>query len=115
MPNVCAWFTNRTLFCIAYPKYCISWQTSDIDTVLGVPDVRNSASMNRTLKFAQSLGQRPTDLISGCVVRTHTTAPCDSPPGGTTAYQLLHCSINHQVANRVTKNDANLALSPQFR
>ncbi|GFQ76650.1 uncharacterized protein TNCT_697161, partial [Trichonephila clavata] len=36
MPNVCAWFTNRSLFCIAYPKYCISWQTSDKDTVLGV-------------------------------------------------------------------------------
>ncbi|GFT22368.1 hypothetical protein TNCV_3273511 [Trichonephila clavipes] len=32
------------------------------------------------------------------------------PPVGATAYQLLHRSINHQVANRVTKNDANLAL-----
>ncbi|GFV99554.1 hypothetical protein TNCV_5079181 [Trichonephila clavipes] len=33
-----------------------------------------------------------------------------SPPGGSTAYQLLHRSINHQVA----KNDANLSLSPSF-
>ncbi|GFW22340.1 hypothetical protein TNCV_1430941 [Trichonephila clavipes] len=38
-----------------------------------------------------------------------------SPPGGATAYQLLHRSINRQVGNRVAKNDANLALSPTFR
>ncbi|GFU36254.1 hypothetical protein TNCV_558991 [Trichonephila clavipes] len=39
-----------------------------------------------------------------------------TPQGGTTAYQLLHCSINRQAANRVIiKNDANLALSPTFR
>ncbi|GFT03415.1 hypothetical protein TNCV_2985771 [Trichonephila clavipes] len=37
------------------------------------------------------------------------------PPGGTTAFQLLHSSINHQVANMVAKNDANLAQSPTFR
>ncbi|GFV81106.1 hypothetical protein TNCV_2270901 [Trichonephila clavipes] len=37
-----------------------------------------------------------------------------SPPGGATAYQLLRRSINRQVANRVTKNDANLALLPTF-
>ncbi|GFV97533.1 hypothetical protein TNCV_2040411 [Trichonephila clavipes] len=37
-----------------------------------------------------------------------------SPPGGATAYQLLHHSINRQVADMVTKNDANLALSPTF-
>ncbi|PRD22850.1 UNVERIFIED_CONTAM: hypothetical protein NCL1_48001 [Trichonephila clavipes] len=40
---------------------------------------------------------------------------CSSPPGGATVYQLLHRSINHQTANMVTKNDANLALSPTFR
>ncbi|GFU51920.1 hypothetical protein TNCV_3734251 [Trichonephila clavipes] len=38
-----------------------------------------------------------------------------SPPSGTTTYQLLHRSINHQVADRVAKNDANLTLSPTFR
>ncbi|GFY23693.1 hypothetical protein TNCV_2789261 [Trichonephila clavipes] len=37
------------------------------------------------------------------------------PPSDTKAYQLLHCSINRQAANRVAKNDANLALSPTFR
>ncbi|GFV55521.1 hypothetical protein TNCV_2020471 [Trichonephila clavipes] len=37
-----------------------------------------------------------------------------SPPAGSTAYQLLPRSINHQVANVVTKNDAKLALSPTF-
>ncbi|GFW97825.1 transposable element Tc3 transposase [Trichonephila clavipes] len=37
------------------------------------------------------------------------------PPGGATAYQLLYRSINHQVANRVAKNDANiLALNRRF-
>ncbi|GFV12578.1 uncharacterized protein TNCV_4425311 [Trichonephila clavipes] len=40
---------------------------------------------------------------------------CSSSPGGATAYQLLHPSINRQVANRVTENDANLTLSPTFR
>ncbi|GFX85575.1 hypothetical protein TNCV_3717461 [Trichonephila clavipes] len=39
--------------------------------------------------------------------------PCLSyQPGGAIAYELLHRSINRQIANRVTKNDANLALSP---
>ncbi|GFV85829.1 hypothetical protein TNCV_2004491 [Trichonephila clavipes] len=38
-----------------------------------------------------------------------------SPPGDATAYQLLHRSINRQVANVVSENDANLALSPTFR
>ncbi|GFT83548.1 hypothetical protein TNCV_4866151 [Trichonephila clavipes] len=28
---------------------------------------------------------------------------CSSPPGGSTAYQLLHCSMNCQVANMVLK------------
>ncbi|GFW45666.1 transposable element tc3 transposase [Trichonephila clavipes] len=37
------------------------------------------------------------------------------PLAGATAYQLLHRSNNRQVANRITKNDANLALSPTFR
>ncbi|GFV53204.1 uncharacterized protein TNCV_1065631 [Trichonephila clavipes] len=40
---------------------------------------------------------------------------CTYPPGGATAYQLLHRSINRQVSNRVAKNDAHLALSPTFR
>ncbi|GFV15465.1 hypothetical protein TNCV_4834911 [Trichonephila clavipes] len=35
-----------------------------------------------------------------------------SPPGGATSHQLLHRSVNRQVANRVAKNDANLTLSP---
>ncbi|GFT57154.1 hypothetical protein TNCV_1691751 [Trichonephila clavipes] len=38
-----------------------------------------------------------------------------SPPGGAIAYQLLHRSINRQVANVVAKKDANLALSSTFR
>ncbi|GFV91609.1 hypothetical protein TNCV_4761741 [Trichonephila clavipes] len=38
-----------------------------------------------------------------------------SPSGGTATYQHLHCSINRQVVNVITKNDANLALSPTFR
>ncbi|GFY06193.1 hypothetical protein TNCV_3108721 [Trichonephila clavipes] len=38
----------------------------------------------------------------------------NSPPGGTTAYQLLNRSINRQVAKKISKNDA-LALSPTFR
>ncbi|GFV70538.1 adenylate kinase 8 [Trichonephila clavipes] len=37
-----------------------------------------------------------------------------SPPSGATAYYLLHCSINRQVANMVAKNDVNLALLPTF-
>ncbi|GFU77014.1 uncharacterized protein TNCV_4521701 [Trichonephila clavipes] len=37
------------------------------------------------------------------------------PPGGTTVYQLLHRSINRQVAYRVAENNANLALSPTSR
>ncbi|GFX92504.1 hypothetical protein TNCV_1707801 [Trichonephila clavipes] len=37
-----------------------------------------------------------------------------SPPGGATAYQLLHNSISLQVANMIAKNDVNLALSPTF-
>ncbi|GFX16298.1 hypothetical protein TNCV_4705511 [Trichonephila clavipes] len=41
-------------------------------------------------------------------------ATLSSPPGGTTAYQRLHHSINRQVANMFAKNDANLALSPTF-
>ncbi|GFS59219.1 uncharacterized protein TNCV_70661 [Trichonephila clavipes] len=40
---------------------------------------------------------------------------CSSfPPGGATAYQLLHHSNNRQVANMVAKNDANWTLSPTF-
>ncbi|GFW69924.1 hypothetical protein TNCV_1403771 [Trichonephila clavipes] len=39
----------------------------------------------------------------------------NSPPGDSTAYQFLHRLINSQVANRVAKNDASLALSPIFR
>ncbi|GFV37857.1 hypothetical protein TNCV_2662701 [Trichonephila clavipes] len=35
--------------------------------------------------------------------------------GDSTAYQLPHRSINPKVANRVAKNDVNLALSPTFR
>ncbi|GFT22475.1 hypothetical protein TNCV_3274391 [Trichonephila clavipes] len=38
-----------------------------------------------------------------------------SPPGGTTAYQLQHRSVNRQVANVIAKIDANLALLPTFR
>ncbi|GFV46838.1 hypothetical protein TNCV_1938611 [Trichonephila clavipes] len=38
-----------------------------------------------------------------------------SPLGGTSEYQFLHRSINHQVANVGTKNDAYSALSPMFR
>ncbi|GFU18403.1 hypothetical protein TNCV_1980831 [Trichonephila clavipes] len=37
-----------------------------------------------------------------------------SIPDGVTA-QLLHRSINRQVANMGAKNDANLDLSPTFR
>ncbi|GFV35706.1 retrovirus-related Pol polyprotein from transposon 412 [Trichonephila clavipes] len=33
-----------------------------------------------------------------------------SPPGGTTAYQLMRRSINREAANVVTKNDANKVL-----
>ncbi|GFT48293.1 hypothetical protein TNCV_4708591 [Trichonephila clavipes] len=43
------------------------------------------------------------------------TTSDSSPPGDATAYQLLHRSINRQVASVVAKNDANLALSPTFR
>ncbi|GFX30823.1 transposable element Tc1 transposase [Trichonephila clavipes] len=32
-----------------------------------------------------------------------------TPPGGATAYKLLHRSINHQVANKVAKNYANIS------
>ncbi|GFV69208.1 DUF4817 domain-containing protein [Trichonephila clavipes] len=39
----------------------------------------------------------------------------NSPPGGTTAYQLLHRLINRQVAIMVAKNDTDLALLPTFR
>ncbi|GFX16316.1 hypothetical protein TNCV_4705671 [Trichonephila clavipes] len=39
----------------------------------------------------------------------------DSRLIGSTAYQLLHRSINRQVANMAAKNEANLALSPTFR
>ncbi|PRD31110.1 UNVERIFIED_CONTAM: hypothetical protein NCL1_24381 [Trichonephila clavipes] len=42
------------------------------------------------------------------------TSCCSSLPGGATAYQLRHRSINRQVANMVAKNDANLALSLTF-
>ncbi|GFV87907.1 hypothetical protein TNCV_781881 [Trichonephila clavipes] len=38
-----------------------------------------------------------------------------SPPWGSTAYELLHRSINRQVTYMVTKNDINFALSPTFR
>ncbi|GFX86397.1 hypothetical protein TNCV_2562861 [Trichonephila clavipes] len=38
-----------------------------------------------------------------------------SPPGGDTAYQLLHRSINRQAPSMVVKSDANLPLSPTFR
>ncbi|GFW36586.1 hypothetical protein TNCV_1955861 [Trichonephila clavipes] len=38
----------------------------------------------------------------------------NTPSDGATAYQLLPRSINRQVANGVTKNDANLALSSTF-
>ncbi|GFT75005.1 hypothetical protein TNCV_1638811 [Trichonephila clavipes] len=41
--------------------------------------------------------------------------PQVSPPGGAAAYQLLHRSINRQIANVVAKNYGNLALSPTFR
>ncbi|GFX91261.1 tigger transposable element-derived protein 6 [Trichonephila clavipes] len=40
---------------------------------------------------------------------------CSFPPDGATAYQLLHRSINCQVANKVAKNTANFALPPTFR
>ncbi|GFW86064.1 hypothetical protein TNCV_1968721 [Trichonephila clavipes] len=51
-----------------------------------------------------SLQQRTTNHNENC-----------SPPDSTTAYQLLHGSINRQVTNVVTKNYGNLALSPTFR
>ncbi|GFT25037.1 uncharacterized protein NPIL_490281 [Nephila pilipes] len=76
MPNDCAWYANRSLFCFALPKFCIGWQTSDTDTVLGIPDVRKSAHINRSVEFTQEFGQRPKDLIAGCVVRTDTTVLC---------------------------------------
>ncbi|GFV84202.1 hypothetical protein TNCV_3038621 [Trichonephila clavipes] len=38
-----------------------------------------------------------------------------SPPDEAAAFQLLHSSINRQVANMIMKNCANLALSPTFR
>ncbi|GFU41224.1 hypothetical protein TNCV_1848161 [Trichonephila clavipes] len=38
-----------------------------------------------------------------------------SPPDGATAYQLMHRSINRQVASMVVKNDVYLALTPTFR
>ncbi|GFU01871.1 uncharacterized protein TNCV_1523691 [Trichonephila clavipes] len=37
-----------------------------------------------------------------------------SAPGGSTAKQFLRRSINRQVANRITENNANLALSSTF-
>ncbi|GFW04889.1 uncharacterized protein TNCV_4881241 [Trichonephila clavipes] len=53
-------------------------------------------------------------VFSGTGLELMTYLPC-SPPGGTIAYRLQRRSINCQVANRVTKNDADLALSPTFR
>ncbi|PRD37909.1 UNVERIFIED_CONTAM: hypothetical protein NCL1_04718 [Trichonephila clavipes] len=38
-----------------------------------------------------------------------------SPSGGAEEYQLLHRSINRQVANMVAENDTNLVQSLTFR
>ncbi|GFX20596.1 hypothetical protein TNCV_4269281 [Trichonephila clavipes] len=48
-------------------------------------------------------------------VFTKDSKPLGSPLGGATAYQLMHRSINRQVANMVAKNGAYLALSRTFR
>ncbi|GFV55489.1 hypothetical protein TNCV_3776761 [Trichonephila clavipes] len=45
----------------------------------------------------------------------HKQVARSSPPGGATSYQLLQSSISRHVANSVTKNEANLDLSPSFR
>ncbi|GFW89777.1 hypothetical protein TNCV_2424351 [Trichonephila clavipes] len=49
-----------------------------------------------------------------CVYRFVSDAK-RSPPGGATVYQLLHHSINRQVAFMVAKNDASVVLSARFR
>ncbi|GFV57109.1 hypothetical protein TNCV_3530581 [Trichonephila clavipes] len=64
---------------------------------------------NAPTEVATDTSVRPT-----CFSKAYNT-PSLSPPGGSTVYELLNRSINHPVANRVTKNDANLALSPTFR
>ncbi|GFV24516.1 hypothetical protein TNCV_814001 [Trichonephila clavipes] len=73
-------------------------------------------------QMSRSGGQseaRPPVFKSPSKLSTHLSIHCSrdesSSPGGATAYQLPPRSINRQVANGITKNDANLALSPTFR
>ncbi|GFX03095.1 hypothetical protein TNCV_4288781 [Trichonephila clavipes] len=62
------------------------------------------------------LPTKPNHLLGMSVcVASDIDCSVRSLPGGVIAYQFLHRSINHQVANRVARIDANLALSPSFR
>ncbi|GFV97181.1 retrotransposable element Tf2 protein type 3 [Trichonephila clavipes] len=59
--------------------------------------------------------QQARQIAVNRTIKHHKINKQSSSPGGATAYQLLHHSINRQVANKVAENDANMARSPTFR
>ncbi|GFW11934.1 hypothetical protein TNCV_4530001 [Trichonephila clavipes] len=65
-------------------------------------------------EFETSMTTKETEDWVGWVKKHFLHSPVNfsaekfgSPPGGETAYPLLHRSVNRQVANMVTKNDTN--------
>ncbi|GIY26837.1 uncharacterized protein CEXT_78181 [Caerostris extrusa] len=74
-PDDCAWFTNKSEFCITYPKSCVAWDF-DNEMVLGVVMFAALARKNYSREYTRSLGQVYDQLIDGCVVRSVTNSPC---------------------------------------
>ncbi|GFX58950.1 hypothetical protein TNCV_806541 [Trichonephila clavipes] len=62
-------------------------------------------------KLEESFDQSTSSKEFKCYLQFMSESYPEETDGGTTAYQLLHLSINRQVDNMITKNDANLALS----
>ncbi|GIX76278.1 uncharacterized protein CDAR_418462 [Caerostris darwini] len=74
-PDDCAWFTNKSEFCITYPKNCIAWDF-DNEMVLGIVMFKTLAQKNYSREYTRRLGQVYDQLIDGCVVRSVTNSPC---------------------------------------
>ncbi|GFX66360.1 hypothetical protein TNCV_343341 [Trichonephila clavipes] len=83
------------------------------------PDTTESPPCRRSREGAAQVSSllidRSSELRGSSPISLVLLCSAISPPGGATAYQHQHHSVNHQVANRVTTNYVNLALSPIFR
>ncbi|GFW71083.1 hypothetical protein TNCV_91261 [Trichonephila clavipes] len=80
-----------------------------------MPSQVSSTSLDHGSKFSPRVAEQCDVNIQSINLQAVTPKISCSSPGGATARQLLHRSINRHVSNMVSKIDANLALSPTFR